>query len=285
MGDTEEQKGQELKTDERTVYLDDLGTFDLSRLWNVFEIAEFERKVYSHHIMSIRNAIMNRRLIDFVVTVFRLKDSQKWMVIDGQHRLIALDSLYQEQKLKSYPITIRVINAKTEKEAREIYLGMNSGKPLTNKDILKSYDTGHVYFFNELRSIAAHDGGKNKMKFSDCLGALYYVKKLDGIRKNKIESALNSVENWEVVRMKTLLDVMLDVSGGHVKRNIFYSTILRSVSRLYFEEFKTLNEKKWKKFIESLEEDQTVKANKTAWRVENIEMLYDYLTKKWDKMK
>lgn len=272
------------QSQDRFVYIEDLGKFDLSRIWDTFEVAEFERRTYRMHVIGIKKALAKKRLIDFIITVYRLNESKKWKVIDGQHRLIALYELHEEGKLKSFPLSLRVINAKNEQEAREIYISMNSGKPLLSIDVLKAYDNGNIYFFNELRNTCLHDGSKEKIAFVTCLSAMYYVKYGDAMRKVDIEEFLGTLQKWEVLRMKELVQTMYHVCGNNAKSNIFFANVFRPLARLYFEVFKDATGKKWERLIGNLDNDTTVKANKGKWTIESCDMMYNYLKKKWERM-
>ena len=258
----------------------------LDQVWNKFEIANFERQLYRSHVNDIKKAVEKRRLVNFIITVWDKQDARKWLVFDGQHRLNALAELHEEKNLKSFPLVLMKIRAKTEKEAREIYLALNSGKQLVSNDILKAYDNGHIYFFNELRNICAHHSGVERQTYLNALASLHYVKRgVASLRKNFIEDFLRTIENFEVIRMKELLQTMYIVSNNNTKNTIFFANVFRPLTRLYFEDFKNATGKKWENFIKSLEDDQTIKANKGKWTTESCNMIYEYVKNKWERRK
>ena len=268
---------------ENVVYIEDLGKFDLSQIYEKFKIARFERRLYPAHIGRIKTAVMGNKLVDFVITVW--DNTEEMTVIDGQHRLAALWQLFKEDKRKSFPIVIRRIWAENDQEARNVYLSINSGKALGIKDVLKSYDDGQNMFFNTLRHLCTHDGTKKNMPYSTMLMALQYAKRGERVRKENIEKRLSELEKHEVLRMAELLETMYNVSGSNTKAWIFYSNIFRPIALVYWEMYKDINNRKWIKLMDALCTDPTVKANAHVHSIESNELMYNYISKKYNNMK
>lgn len=272
----------DVDSEDSRVEIIDLGKFDLSRLYEKFQVASFERRIYPAHTKRIIKAVVCGSLTDNIITVF---GNKVWHVIDGQHRIAALWHLYNEGKLKSYKLMVRKIDVASEEEARQIYLSINAGKALTITDILKAYDDGKVLFFNEFRDLCTHDGTVRNLKFISVFQAICYAKGIGNRRKDDLEEALQDVGLPEIAKMKELVSLLYNITGRNTKNNIFYANIFRPLAKLYFDEFKGLDYRAWSRFVASLMTDQTVKMNIGQWTEENLIMLYDYLRAKYYKVK
>ena len=73
----------------------------------------------------------------------------KYNVVDGQHRVQALEKHYNETKI-SVPIHVHVYGAGSEAEMRQIYLDINKGVPLPDFLRDESADERRVRIFNEI---------------------------------------------------------------------------------------------------------------------------------------
>lgn len=261
----------------------DLGKFDLSQLYEQFKIATFERRVYNQHVVRLKKGIMSGRLVDNVITVFKNGNSKKWTVIDGQHRILSLWQLYEEGNITSFHLTLRIIDAKNEKEARQIYMSLNAGKSLTAKDSLKAFDDGTVPFFNELKTVCTHEGSLKAIPYYNVLSALHYIKNQDNqLRIVIIEDFLKTIEGWEASRMCQLVNMLYEIFGKDIHQEIFLANIFRPLARVYYEEFKDMKEKKFRTFVRSLIGDHTIKANAGQRTIENFDTMYTYFKKKYE---
>lgn len=147
--------------------------FHLSGIDREFKIADFERAVKQKHMLQIADAIMARKLYDPIITVMaRKKETEPYVVIDGQHRVTAMKYLYAEGRLAEYTFVVRVLHAEDERHA---YRMLNNGKPLTSYDLLKSYDDGSVAFFQQLRDYCAHYKTTHKVPYSMIAYAYSYA--------------------------------------------------------------------------------------------------------------
>lgn len=267
-----------------SIEIEERGKMDLSQINDEFAIASFERRLYPSHVGKIKTAILTGKMLDCIVTGYLDGKNPKIHIIDGQHRLAALYELYKEGKLKSYPIIIRKIQAKNEADARLIYLAINSGKPLTLKDILKAFDDGHNVFFNTLRPFCTHDGTKKKLSFANVASALYYVRQKNKFHKPQVENFIKSVEKSEAIRMSNLIATLYANVGENTDSLIYAANILRALTRFYFENFANLHEGKFARLVRLSVTDKTIKANANANTLENYELVYNYFKDKYAKM-
>ncbi len=173
----------------------ELPNFELKAIWAKFRIANFERIASEYHTDMIRGVIVDNKFYDPFIRGYKAKDGV-FVVVDGQHRLASLWVLHKYYGLKQYSLHFIEYN---EKDARQIYRGLNAGKALTLKNVLKSYDEGRHKFFNDLGDILSHDDGTREWSFAEALGCLAWVK---GGTKNLgrlyIDKVLDSVTDWDI---------------------------------------------------------------------------------------
>ncbi len=274
----------EFKTSDKVI-IEDLGKFDLSQIFELFEGATFQRRIYASHVKQLKKAILNDILLDNIITVFKL-DNEKYSVIDGQHRLQALWHLYKEGKKKSHIIILRVVKAKSYSEARDIYLQLNSGKNLTLNDILKTYDDGSIYYFNKLRTVANHYPSSISLSYAQILAILWYSSKKDtSIERKELQNTLTKIEEFEVIRLFDYVNYLYAVVGRNTKHSLYKANVIRPLGRFYWELFEKFNQKKWIRLITILSNDQTIRnmsgSNRTQ---EAYELIYNYIKNRYRKL-
>jgi hypothetical protein len=265
------------------IIIKQLENFDLSTIRSLFEVSFFERQLYKRHTLEIKNAIVKRKLFDRIITVMPVED-KKYKIIDGQHRLDALFQLYKEGLLKSYPLTLRIINAKNEKEARDIYLALDSSKALTSKDVLKVYDDGKLPFFNNLRDIVNHYGSQTYMTYLDLLGAYNFATSNipDIPNRDKFESLTTNMEICDIERLNMFVKTLYSIFGRNTKNFQFKVPVFRSLCKVFYKHFEDIKfEKKWMQFLLSIASDQYLNRNSREKSREGIKAIFEYLDKKY----
>lgn len=213
--------------------------WDLDQLEGEFEVAAFEREVRKSHVDEIALAIMEGRLFDPVISVMaRKNDREPFEVIDGQHRLEGLKKLRDEGKISKYTFAVKILHGE---DARLAYRMLNSGKPLTLDDILKSYDDGSVQVFNKLNQFCVfYSTSENKLPFSLIIKGHYYgstkMMRTGGHRDRVIKLAL-TMSAKDIEAMHSMLSLMQSALGGSllkkspVSKMVIFLTICRMFSQ------------------------------------------------------
>jgi len=172
-----------------------LKSFKLANMWAIFKIADFERITSEYHTDEIRTAIVNNKFYDPFVRGYIDKKGFN-VIVDGQHRLAALWFLAKYYGLKEYDLNFLEYS---EKDAREIYRGLNAGKPLNLKNILKSYDEGGHPFFIQLKDILSHDDNTRDWSFAESLSCLAFAKTGNkGLGKQTLKVMLEAVTDFDI---------------------------------------------------------------------------------------
>jgi len=172
-----------------------LPNFPLKNIWAKFRIADFERIASEYHTDMIRGVIVDNKFYDPFIRGYKSKDNV-FVVTDGQHRLASLWVLHKYYGLQTYNLYFIEYN---EKEARQIYRGLNAGKSLTLKNVLKSYDEGRHEFFNKLGDILSHDDGTREWSFAEALGCIAWVKsRTKAMGRQELVKVLDSVTEWDI---------------------------------------------------------------------------------------
>lgn len=209
--------------------------YDLSGIPKEFKIADFERQVRQRHMLQIADAIISRTLYDSTITVVKpAKEGQPYEVIDGQHRLTAMQHLHKLGQLDKYTFVVRVLHAE---DARLAYRRLNSGKPLNIFDLFKSYDDGTVPYFNMLRPYCAHYKSTHRIPYGTVAYAYMY-----GLRNEHImnrESVMQAAVRMPVTHVEELqhfFAVIKRACGGEIeaKLALFRQTQLWSLVKLWF---------------------------------------------------
>jgi len=172
-----------------------LKAFKLANLWAIFKIADFERITSEFHTDEIRTAIIHNKFFDPFVRGYVDKKGFN-VIVDGQHRLAALWFLAKYYGLKEYDLYFLEYSVG---DAREIYRGLNSGKALNLKNVLKSYDEGGHPFFNQLKDILSHDDNTRDWAYAEALACLAFAKTGNkGLGKQTIKAVLETVTDFDI---------------------------------------------------------------------------------------
>jgi len=228
--------------------------YNLQDLANDFEIAEFERRVSAPHVSKIVNSILNNTFRDNIFRVSRLANN-KWKLIDGQHRLLALKKVYDEYGVETYNLILLVYQ---ETDGRITYKGINQGKKLTAQDYLKALDNGKIEFFNKLREYVGAYSNYEQKSFLDILYSQHYTatKNPKGSYKDLekiLETILSKEIDQAVIFCKTINKV-----GGKISMNpIFRGSIYRNIYRISIE--KKLTSIQIERLIKFLQKQKSIK--------------------------
>jgi len=210
-----------------------LKDFDLKRLEEYFHFADFERKISKKKSFQIANAIFENKFVDNVLKVTDYNGSEKYDVIDGQHRIDGLIHSRENFGLKTYDLILFVY---TEKGKREIYRRLNLGTPLTLANHLKAIDNGDVKFFNDLRTSCTHHTKAGKTRFVQVINWMYYAKStsLLALRALTVDVFLPTITTKDTDKIKKCITLIEQIEMD-VSQNFYNYTIMRNFFRIYYE--------------------------------------------------
>lgn len=246
-------------------------------------IANFERKVNKKHLGELKQAVLNGDLQDNVITV--LKKEGHYDVIDGQHRLMAVQELHKEDPSFSYKLILRVL----EGDALNAYLCINKGKPLSANDYTKAIDDGYnrnVPFFNELREYCTHYGSTNKVKYSTALSCYSYAIKegfLRTLRKEDYSATILNIQRHDLIKLKSFMYDYKLIFGKDVREWYYRKIIMANLMKIYFNNFtKIVN---FQKFMKKIAKDQWLKHNSVIYNTDAFIETYMYIERTYIKNK
>lgn len=207
-----------------------LKNFELSKIDKTFAIADFERDVKRNHVAEIAQAIMEARMYDPLITVVLVKG--KYEIIDGQHRITALKMLYEQGDLKRYTIIVKVL---VGMDARQAYRSLNSGKPLTVDDVLKSYDDGKIPFFNELRDFCVfYPTHTSKIPYSLVIRAYGYATNKELNHRERVIRATLHLKDRELEKTRRCMLMIQAAINIDPRKPAFKVLLFWNLVRIYW---------------------------------------------------
>lgn len=210
-----------------------LNNFDLKKIEDTFEYANFERRISKRKVHMIANAMMDNKFTDNVLRVCDGNKSSDYEVLDGQHRVEGLRYARDNFGLDGYDLILMKYQGGNR---REIYRRLNLGKPLTLTDHLKALDNGKMRFFNEMRNYCDHYRTPGKMAFRSVVNCLYYSKStsIRAVRPLAIDDFLKTITAKDIQIMQSFLKLLPQIATN--SDSIFYHyTLLRNFFRIYYE--------------------------------------------------
>jgi len=99
-----------------------------------FEATDYQRVLNRLHTYRIVESIVNNTFYDNTIRVLKI-GTNKYKIIDGQHRLSALWILHTQYGVQTYDLALQIF---PEQEQREVFRKINAGKGLKPQDILKN---------------------------------------------------------------------------------------------------------------------------------------------------
>jgi len=210
-----------------------LKDFDLSKIEETFQYADFERRVSKQKVHKIAQAILENKFTDNVLRLVESKGPVKYDVIDGQHRIEGLRYARDYWSLASYDIVLFIYLGG---DKREIYRRLNLGKPLTLSDHLKALDYGGKKFFNDLREYCDHYTKGSKLRYSTVVNCLHYAKStsIRSVRPLAIDDFIQSITISDIATIRKFIPILYQVATN--PDSIFYHyTIMRNFFRVYYE--------------------------------------------------
>lgn len=217
--------------------------YPLSKIEKDFQIAEFERKPSSLQVTKLINNILKNEFYNICLHV--VEQDNKWVVIDGQHRLMAFQQLRDKFGLKKFDFMLAVHD---KAYGRKTYRLLNIGKKLTAKDHSKALDNGKIPFFNELRPYLDHYKKWDKMSYSDMLFAHNYATKAKETGSiNVLDDVLKSLTNPDITQMVVFCKSVAQQCPSIGDEAIYRSSIYRPLYKYVRQ--KSLTEQQIKSLI------------------------------------
>lgn len=210
-----------------------LKDFDLSKIEETFQYADFERRISKQKVHKIAHAVLDNKFTDNVLRLVPSTGPVKYDVIDGQHRIEGLRYARDYLGLGTYDLVLFVYIGGN---SREIYRRLNLGKPLTLSDHLKALDSGSTRFFNDLREYCDHYTKGSKLRYSTVINCLHYAKStsIRSVRPLAIDDFILSITTRDLVIIKKFIPILYQVATN--PDSIFYHyTIMRNFFRIYYE--------------------------------------------------
>jgi len=217
-----------------------LKKFDLTKIEETFEYAEYERRVSKHKTHKIAQAIVDNKFTDNFLRVVPSSSDVKYEVLDGQHRIEGLRYARDYYGLQTYDLVLCVYD---DGNQREIYRRLNLGKPLTLSDHLKALDNGNKSFFNKLRDECDHYNKIGKIRYSTIINCLHYAKStsIRPVRPLAIDDFIASITLQDIEIVKRFIPILEQVATN--PDSFFYHyTLMRNFFRIYYENRLNTNE-------------------------------------------
>jgi len=174
---------------------------------------------------------------------------------------------------------LRIITS--DKEPRQIYMALDSGKPLTSFDITKALDDGNIKFFNELRKYCSYYPSKSTVTFHSCLAGIEYSKsKTIFYGKGSINKTLKQIKNEDISLLKYCLENMFMVFEKNTQNPIFSAINFRNVIRILVKNKQLItNQNHFQRFLKCLMNDKFLVKMVNLRSGETFQTVYEYMFK------
>ena len=249
-----------------------LTNFDLSKLKETFQIADFERKQNNKHVDEIVDAILQNKFYDIVVRV--VKSGERLIIIDSQHRLQALYIVFKFHGVTHYDLMLAIYE---KKDARTIYRRLNLGKRLVPKDHTLPLDDGVFPIFQELKGYATHVKNNTTVSFVNVFDAINYLKNNEFRAMSPVnyDDFLLTITPKDTRVMKLCLETLRRFNRG-TSSTIFYSALVfRNIIKIAYE--KNLSGSEIYDLVEKLQKDDQLLALSTERKLNLLPKAYELM--------
>ena len=251
--------------------------FPLRNLELTFTIADFERRVRMYHVNKILHSMVINQFFDNVICVIQ-KRRNKFEIIDGQHRITALELLRDNYGIRTYDLVLMIFD---EKLARTIYRRINLGSPLKLSDHLMALDNNQHKFFTKLRPHFVHYNDGRLPKFEMILNALSYAKNGSprAVRPQLLDRMFNSITVNDIKIISKFSNAIKNVEPFIPKKrqNIYRYAIYRNIFRVGYEN--NFDEQLWEDFITTCKTDPEVEKSYNVRSSNSVMNMYVYMIK------
>ena len=210
-------------------------TLEVNKEWiekNVSNI-DWQRKIYPARVNTFINYLKNGKFrSNSLITLWKNKESKRFMVVDGQHKLEAI-------KITEETVTLdlRIIHGSDKEEMMEEYKTLSDVKHHRSIDIIKMYVHGKeqewVMAFLDEKNFPINislNGGANSLGIDNLMTILYNGLKKTisrvSLSKKKLEPFLDSIDSQKYGVMKDFCKIYKKSFGDPSKDNWTYKTIV-----------------------------------------------------------
>lgn len=256
---------------------------DLSN-YSKFKMASFERKVRDVHVKNLKGSIKREGLLKKDITIWE-NGTGEYHVLDGQHRLMALNQLLEEGHKKSFMIDLFIMPGMDGIAAKRRYLEINTIiRVLSPHDILKVFDDGKNPFFSGIGEFCNHYGDMKHVAFIQILQAFKYAKAGGGsMRKDEIAEWAICAEKWEIERMKLFMENLTSVFPYDTSMWMYRYVIFRNLFKIYWDYFEQILPK-LPRFFRIINDDKFLANNSKVRTNESLSSIYDHMKKLLEKI-
>lgn len=250
-----------------------LTDFDLKKLEDYFIFSDFQRRVSMTHVNRIVKAIVSNKFYDNDLKVVKI--GKRYGVIDGQHRIKALQVARDKFGLLTYNLILKIFDSD---EQREAYRRLNWGLALTIRDHLKPLDDGKTKFYNELRPFCDHYWKFDKPTFTVVLNGLFYakMKRIRGFNPTweKLDEFVKKMSREDIEKCLMFTKIIRSLSPT-VESDYYKFAIYRNLFRVYYEN--DLSNEDLIKIARELVEDPFVKEELKLRLQKSTRSIYNFI--------
>jgi len=254
-----------------------LKNFPLRSLKKTFVIADFERQVSMRHVKKILGSMAINEFFDNVISVV-IKKNGKYEVIDGQHRITALEMLRDDFGVRNYNLVLMIFQ---EKASRKIYRQINLGKPLKMQDHLRALDNGKNPFFEKLRPHFVHYNDGNLPKFEMILNALSYAKNGSprAVKPFLIDRLFTNITEEDLKIIQTFSRALKNIDPfiPRQRQKLYASSVYRNMFRIGYEN--NFDKTQWEDFIAICKTDKASERLQDMRTIDAARELYNHMVK------
>lgn len=201
-----------------------------------FALLPYGRHVRRKHVTAIKEGILQGNQLPPVHV--NEKDGTYW-IVDGQHRMVALEQVFKEHPRFRVTLTLVVYKLKTHEDIKNLYHVLNNNIRETGTDFLHVHKE-EIFFYNriqeELECLSVYSG-KTKLRLRTLLMAYLDAKKdYKGSNRMEIVDKARDLGEQDVqIVVKFLQDFKKNL-GNFGSRNIWSkSTPFVSLFRTYYD--------------------------------------------------
>lgn len=210
---------------------------------DMFRRPEWHREFRENHVRNIMAAMKRGEHPSENITVNEITNKKYVRVLNGNHRILAIKRVIEENKKFSIEMTITVYNNLEKEQEIEIYEKVNNTKRETGLDKLKAHLTGtkiHKLMMENFpfrlvyRSISKSE--RNVMKVSEVL-ASYIVRNKPGVSLGVTQTIKQAIklDEQDFDRMVEFAKTFKEICGEPSKDNMYSSyNIYNVLGKLYY---------------------------------------------------
>ena len=206
----------------------------------------WQRNIYPSRVDKFTNYIKDGTFMDTLITLVKVKGKEKMILLDGQHRLLAIG-----KSGKSFKMDLKILKDLTDEEMRKIYVIIADSKAHRIPDDLKLYlNKGKVldkFLEKEFPITVTLEGGVNAMRLDILVKVAFHsdmnVISRQGISRNNLKKVLEKIDLEKYKEMKEFFSFYKKCFGEPHAKNWLYKHILLvtlvkvwKANRLYYDE-------------------------------------------------